>query len=150
MDDLSKPSAVSHQPSPTSAPNEDRIAMSHRRPRLLTILASSLALPLVSLTMGFADVVTLTPDATTKGAAGVLEGFARTYKNGRHIGPALESLAKLQIARDNYSGVEQTIAQLSQLPKGDDRAAILRIKILTHKGQLDQAIAELDKVIAGS
>ena len=83
-------------------------------------------------------------------ATSVLEAFARTYKNGRHIGPALESLARLQIARENYAGVEQTIAQLSQLPKWDDRSAILRIKILTRKGQLDQAISELDKVIAAS
>src|SRR4051794_41334429 len=211
--------------------------MSHRRTRLLTILASSMALPLASLSMGLADTVTLTPDATTKGAAGglvrgtvtsesparvevklgttitsiptnevvsitydghpasldqaqakesanalgeaaelykkaaaeasgkpfiaedaafgqvrvlaelasndagkvaeatsALEAFSRTYKNGRHIGPALESLAKLQIARENYPGVEETLAQLSKLPKGDDRAALFRIKILTRKG----------------
>jgi len=227
--------------------------MSHRRRRLLTILTSSLILPLGSLSITLADVVTLTSDATTKGAAGglvrgqvtaesptkvevklgntvtsiptnevvsinydghpasleqaqakesanalaeaadlykkaatesankpfvaqdatfgqarvlaeialndasrapeaisVLEGFARTYKTGRHIGPALESLAKLQIARENYPGVEQTLTQLATLPKGDERAAILRIKIQIKKGQLDQAIADLDKVIAGS
>ncbi len=227
--------------------------MSHRRRRLLTILTSSLILPLASLSITLADVVSLTSDATTKGAAGglvrgqvtaesptkvevklgntvtsiptnevvsinydghpasleqaqakesanalaeaadlykkaatesankpfvaqdatfgqarvlaeialndasrapeaisVLEGFARTYKTGRHIGPALESLAKLQIARENYPGVEQTLTQLATLPKGDERAAILRIKIQIKKGQLDQAIADLDKVIAGS
>ncbi len=54
----------------------------------------------------------------------------------------------MQIAKENYSGVEQTLAQLAKLPGGDDRASILRIKILTKKGQPDQAIGELDKVIA--
>jgi tetratricopeptide (TPR) repeat protein len=227
--------------------------MSQRRRRLLTILASSLALPLASISASLADVVTLTADATTKGAAGglvrgqvtaesptrvevklgntvtsipthevvsitydghpasleqaqakelanalaeaadlykkaaaeaagkpfiiedatfgqaralaeiaqtdagkapealsALEAFTRAYKTGRHIGPALEALARLQIARENYAGVEQTLTQLTALPKGDDRAAILRIKVLTRKGQLDQAISELDKVIAAS
>ncbi len=227
--------------------------MSHRRCRLLTILASSLALSLASITAGRADVVTLTADATTKGAAGglirgtvtaesttkvevklgntvtsiptneivainydghpasldqaqakeasnalaeaadlykkaaaeasskpfiaedaafgqaraltelalndatrapeaiaLLEGFSRAYQSGRHVALALESLAKLQIARDNFGGVETTLAALGKLPKGDDRAAILRIKILTKKGQLDQAVAELDKVIAAA
>ena len=225
--------------------------MSHRRSRLLTILASSLILPFASITATLGDVVTLTSDATTKGAAGglvrgtvtsesttkvevklgntvtpiptneivsikydgqpasleqaqakesanslieaadlykkaaaeasskpfiaedaafgqarvmselalndpskapeataLLEAFSRTYKTGRHIAQALESLTKLQIAKENYQGVEQTLSQLSKLPGGEDRASILRIKVLTRKGQLDQAITELDKVIA--
>ena len=83
-------------------------------------------------------------------ATSALEVFSRTYKNGRHIGPALESLARLQIARGNYPGVEETLAQLAKLPKGDDRAALFRIKVLTRKGQLDQALIELDKVIASA
>ena len=227
--------------------------MIHRRPGLLPIVASSLLLPLAAISASLADVVTLTPDATTKGAAGglvrgtvtsesptkvevklgntvtsiptneivsitydndpasleqaklkeaanslaeaadlykkaaaeaaakpfiaedaafgqarvttelaltdpsrtaeatsLLESFSRNYKNGRHIGPALESLAKLQIAKENFQGVEQTLAQLSKLPGGDDRASIYRIKILTRKGSLDQAVTELDKVIAAT
>ena len=227
--------------------------MSTRSRRLLTILGSSLSLTLASLATSFGDVVTLTSDATTKGAAGgvvrgvvtsesaskvevklgntvtaippheivsisydnhpasldqaqtkeaanalleaadlykkaaadaaarpfiaedaafsqarvlgelaqtdatkapeaitLLESFARAYKSGRHVGPALEALARLQIARDNFSGLETTLAALAQLPRGDDRAAIYRIKVLTRKGQLDQAVAELDKVIASA
>ena len=44
--------------------------MSHRRSRLLTTLGSSLALTFAALGSSFADVVTLTSDATTKGASG--------------------------------------------------------------------------------
>ena len=227
--------------------------MTPRRKRLLPILATSLLLPLASISATLGDIVTLTPDATTKGAAGgmvrgtvisesptkievklgntvtpiptneivsikydndpasleqarikeaanalaeaadlykkasaeasarpfiaedaafgqarvmtelaltdpsktaeaigLLESFSRTYKNGRHIGPALESLAKLQIAKENFPGVEQTLAQLVKLPGGEDRASLYRIKILTRRGSLDQAITELDKVIASA
>jgi tetratricopeptide (TPR) repeat protein len=226
--------------------------MSRRRLRALPVLASSLILPLAALSVSLGDVVTLTPDATTKGtggavrgtvisesptkvevklgekitvvptneiasidydgdptslenarakeaqnalaeaadlykkaaseastkpfiaedaafgqvrvitelaliepnrtneAIGLLETFSRTYKNGRHIGPALESLAKLQLAKENFSGLEQTLSQLAKLPGGDDRASLYRIKILTRKGSFDQAVVELDKVIAAS
>ena len=228
--------------------------MTIRLPRkCLAIVATSLALPVASISVSLADIVTLTPDATTKGSAGglvrgtvisespakvevklgstvtsiptnevasitydndpaslesakakeatnnlaeaaelykkavsdastrpfiaedaafgqvhvmtelalgdparlaeatsLLEAFSRNYKTGRHIGPALEALAKLQIAKENYSGVEQTLSQLVKLPGGEDRASLYRIKILTRKGSLDQAISELDKVIASS
>ena len=92
----------------------------------------------------------MTDPSKTAEAINLLESFSRNYKNGRHIGPALESLARLQIAKENYQGVEQTLAQLAKLPGGDDRASLFRIKILTRKGTLDQAIAELDKVIAAA
>ena len=227
--------------------------MTQRRFRALTILASSLVLPLLSITISFGDVVTLTADATTKGASGglirgtvisesptkvevklgntttpiptneivsisydsepasmeqaklkeaanalaeaadlykkaateaaskpfiaedatfgqvrvttdlalsdpakateamtLLETFSRNYKNGRHILPALETLAKLQLAKENYSGLDLTLGQLSKLPGGEDRASLFRIKILTRKGNLDQAIGELDKAIAAA
>jgi len=92
----------------------------------------------------------LTDASRAPEAISLLDAFARTYKAGRHVGPALEALARLQIARDNYPALETTLAALSQLPKGDDRAAIFRIKVLTKKGQLDQALAELDKVISSA
>ncbi len=227
--------------------------MNHRRPKGPAILASAMLLPMLAVATGLGDVVILTPDATTKGAAGgrvlgtvvtesptkvevklgatitaiptnevasitydndppsleqaktkeaanalaeaadlykkaaaeassrkfitedasfgqvrvlsemalndpgriaeattALETFSRTYKEGRHIGPALESLAKLQIAKENTAGVEQTLAQLVKLPGGEDRASYFRIKLLTRKGSLDQALAELDKAIAAA
>jgi hypothetical protein len=83
-------------------------------------------------------------------AIGLLESFSKTYKNGRHIGPALETLAKLQLAKENFTGLDQTLTQLAKLPGGDDRAALYRIKILTRKGSLDQAGTELDKAIAAA
>jgi tetratricopeptide (TPR) repeat protein len=228
--------------------------MTQRQLRALTILASSLVLPLLAISISVADIVTLTADATTKGASGglirgtvisespakvevklgntvtaiptneivsisydndpasleqakvkeaanslaeaadlykkaaaeagttkpfiaedaafgqvrvttelaltdpakateamtLLETFSRSYKNGRHILPALETLAKLQLAKENFTGLDQTLGQLSKLPGGEDRAGLFRIKVLTRKGNLDQAVSELDKVIAAA
>ena len=92
----------------------------------------------------------LTDPSKVGDALPLLETFTRTYKNGRHIAQALESLAKIQIAKENFNGVEQTIKELAKLPGGEDRASLLRTKILTRKGNLDQAVGELDKVIAAA
>ncbi len=83
-------------------------------------------------------------------AISLLDAFSRTYKAGRHVGPALESLAQLQIARENFAGAEATLASISKLPKGDERSASLRIKMLSKKGQTAQAIEEIDKMIAAN
>jgi len=83
-------------------------------------------------------------------AIGLLDAFSRTYKSGRHVGPALEALASLQIARENFPGAEATLASLAKLPRGDERSASLRIKILSKKGQTAQAIVEIDKMIAAN
>jgi tetratricopeptide (TPR) repeat protein len=92
----------------------------------------------------------LTDPSKVTDAIPILETFTRTYKSGRHVTHALEALAKLQIAKENFNGVEQTIKELAKLPGGEDRASLLRIKILTRKGSLEQAVKELDKVIAAS
>jgi len=69
--------------------------MIHRRSRLLTILGGSLVLPMIALSVALADVVTLTADATTKGAAGgiirgtvISESFAKVeVKLGNTVTP---------------------------------------------------------------
>ncbi len=81
-------------------------------------------------------------------AISLLDAFSRKYKDGRHVAPALESLAQLQIARENYPGAEATLAALSKLPRGDERSASLRIKMMSRKGQTAEAIGEIDKMIA--
>ena len=83
-------------------------------------------------------------------AIALLDAFSRTYKAGRHVALALESLARLQIARENYAGAETTLAQLGKLPGGDDRAGSLRIRLLSKKGQAAEAITEIDKAIAAN
>lgn len=83
-------------------------------------------------------------------AISLLDNFSRTHKEGRHVGPALEALARLQIAREDYTGADKTLASITKLPGGDDRAAALRIKLLTRRGQTAEAIGEIDKLIAAN
>ena len=90
-----------------------------------------------------------TPARVTE-AITLLDTFSKTYKAGRHVVPALEALTRLQIARENYPGAEASLASLAKLPGGDDRTASLRIKMLTRKGQADEAIREIDKLIAAN
>ena len=83
-------------------------------------------------------------------AVNLLDSFARTYRTGRHVGPALESLATLQIALEKYPEADATLASISKLPGGDNRAASLRIKLLTRSGKTDEAITAIDKMIAAN
>lgn len=92
----------------------------------------------------------LTDSAKTEEAISLLDAFTRAHKTGRHVASALESLARLQIAQGDFAGVEKTLGQFGQFPKGEDRAAIYKVKVYAKKGQLDQAVAELDKIIAAA
>lgn len=83
-------------------------------------------------------------------AVALLDGFVRAHKTGRHVAPALESMAKLQLSQGDYAGVEKTLAQFGQFPKGEDRAALYKVKVYTKKGQLDEAISELNRLIAAA
>ena len=91
-----------------------------------------------------------TDPARVPEAVGLLDAFSRTYKNGRHVAPALETLARLQIARDNTAAADAAIAALAKLPGGDERSASLRIKMLARRGQTAEAIGEIDKMIAAN
>ena len=52
-------------------------------------------------------------------------------------------------ASGDFAGAEAAIAELAKLPKGADSAAVLRTKILAKQSKHDEAIVELDKLIAG-
>ncbi len=57
--------------------------------------------------------------------------------------------ARLQLHAGDFAGAEAAIAELAKLPRGAERAAVLRTKILGKQGKHDEAIAQLDKLIAG-
>ena len=71
-----------------------------------------------------------------------------TYPNSRHIIPAREDLARLQLSTGDFAAAEATIAELAKLPKAGDRAAVLRAKLLAKQGSHDEAVSELDRLIA--
>ena len=79
-----------------------------------------------------------------------LDGFVRAHPGSRHTGRALESLARLQLQKGDFAQVERTIASLSKVPAGADRAGVLRARVSAKKGDHAAAITELDRLIKSS
>jgi tetratricopeptide (TPR) repeat protein len=94
------------------------------------------------------DLAAVEPDRI-KDAKDKLARFIQAYPAGRHIVGAQSCLARLQLVTDDFPGAEATIAQLARLPRGAERAAVLRAKILARQGKHQAAITELDRLIAG-
>lgn len=108
--------------------------------------------PLVAQMAQFREAAALADLATNetdraKDAKERLLRFVQTYPNGRHIIPAREALAKLQLSTGDYRGAEATIAALSKLPRAAERGAVLRARVLARQGRFDEAISELDRLI---
>ncbi|MCA1685863.1 MAG: tetratricopeptide repeat protein [Planctomycetia bacterium] len=80
-------------------------------------------------------------------AISLLTGFARTYPTSRHLASVNESLARLQLQKGDFAGVEATLGSLSKLPGGADRAAVFRARVLARKGEHAAAVTELDRLI---
>ena len=80
-------------------------------------------------------------------AVALLDAFVKENATSRHVGPALESLARLQLQKGDYAATDKSIAALAKLPSGADRSAVLRAKVLGRKGDHAGAVAELDKLI---
>jgi tetratricopeptide (TPR) repeat protein len=89
----------------------------------------------------------LTDPSKVNEAMSLLDGFMTAYPNGRHTAAALESLARLQLQKGDSAGIEKTIASLSKLPQGGDRAAVLRAKVFAKKGNHAKSVDELEKLI---
>jgi tetratricopeptide (TPR) repeat protein len=94
------------------------------------------------------ELAMVEPDRT-RDAKAKLTGFIRAYPAGRHIAGARACLARLQLLSNDFAGAEATIAELAKLPRGAERAAVLRAKILAKQGKHQAAITELDRLIAG-
>lgn len=95
------------------------------------------------------DLAMIEPERA-KDARDKLAQFIRLYPGGRHIAPAREALARLQINSGDFAGAEATIAALSKMPRGGERSAVLRTKLLSKQGKHQEAIAEMDRLIASS
>jgi tetratricopeptide (TPR) repeat protein len=92
----------------------------------------------------------LTDPAKTDAAITLLDAFLKAHSNGRHAVPALESLAKLQMQKGSFDAVALTIDRLSKIPDAADRAAVLRAKVASRKGDHTSSISELDSIISNA
>ena len=95
------------------------------------------------------DLAMIEPDRT-KEARDKLNQFIRLYPASRHIGPAREALARLQIGTGDFAGADASIAALAKMPRGGERSAVLRTKLLAQQGKHQEAITEMDRLIASS
>ena len=96
-----------------------------------------------------ADLALADPSKAAEAIA-LLDAFAKANPNSRHTVPALEALARLQLQKEDYPAVEKTVAALGKLPAGNDRAAVLKAKVLAKQDKFTESVAELDKLIASS
>ncbi len=92
----------------------------------------------------------LTDPAKTDAAIALLTTFLKSNANGRHAVPALEALAKLQMQKGSFDAVGPTIDQLAKIPGTADRAAVLRARVASKKGDHAASIAELDQMIGSA
>ncbi len=82
-------------------------------------------------------------------AIGVLDAFVRANGSSRQLGSALENLIRLSLQKGDTARAESALTELSsKVPWAADRAAVFQARILSRKGQYDQAVAALDKLIA--
>jgi tetratricopeptide (TPR) repeat protein len=77
-----------------------------------------------------------------------LDAFTRTHPRGRHLGPALESIARLALLKGDAARADQAATALQAIPWAAGRAQLLKAKVLAKKGQNDDAMKLLDKTIA--
>jgi tetratricopeptide (TPR) repeat protein len=93
------------------------------------------------------DLAMIDPERT-KDAKGKLAKFILAFPAGRHIAAARAGMARLQLSSNDFAGAEASIVELAKLPRGAERAAVLRAKILAKQGKHAAAITELDRLIA--
>jgi|SRR5579864_2313936 len=81
-------------------------------------------------------------------AIDALDGFIKAQPNSRQLGPALDALARLYLQQGDFDKAARALADLNKIPWAADRAAVLTARVLAKRGQFDQAIAALDKMLA--
>ncbi len=94
------------------------------------------------------ELAMIEPDRV-KEARDKLARFLQTYPTSRHLAGVRACQIRLLIHAGDFKAAEAAINELKKLPRGIERAAILRTKILNKQGKYDEAIAELDRLIAG-
>ncbi len=93
------------------------------------------------------ELAMVEPDRV-KEAKDKLTAFLRAYPTSRHLAGVRDCQARLQLHSGDTAGAEEAIAALAKLPRGTDRAAVLRTRILAKQGKHAEAITQLDKLIA--
>jgi tetratricopeptide (TPR) repeat protein len=95
------------------------------------------------------ELAMVEPDRV-KEAKDKLTRFLTAHPAGRHLASARACQARLLLHAGDFAGAEAAIADLAKLPRGAERAAVLRTRVLGKQGKHAEAIAQLDKLIASA
>jgi tetratricopeptide (TPR) repeat protein len=95
------------------------------------------------------ELALVEPDRV-KEATDKLARFVQAYPASRHIVAARACQVRLQLHAGEFAAAETAIAALARLPRGAERAAVLRARVLAKQDKHEAAIVELDKLIASS
>lgn len=79
-----------------------------------------------------------------------LTSFSTTYANGRHVVPALDYLARLQMHNNDFGPAGQTVAKLATIATSVDRSAILGAQLQARQGEHGAAVSALEKLAASA
>lgn len=80
-----------------------------------------------------------------------LDAFLKANPGSRHTAPALELLIRLALTKNDVARAETALGELTaKVPSAADRSVIWKARIASRKGQYDQAIAELDRLLAAA
>jgi tetratricopeptide (TPR) repeat protein len=88
--------------------------------------------------------------ARTDEAIAALDAFVKANRSSRHLGPALEALARLSLNKGQTDRAEQALHGLSAIPWAADRAAVLKARVLAGRGKNDEALQVLDQLVASA
>jgi tetratricopeptide (TPR) repeat protein len=110
------------------------------------------AKPLIQQTARFkqAEVtasIALADPGRSAEAIGLLDAFVKAMPDSRLTAPALETLARLSLQKGDFARVDRAVADLARLPRGADRAAVLKARVASRRGDNAAAVAELDRLI---
>jgi tetratricopeptide (TPR) repeat protein len=83
-------------------------------------------------------------------AIDALENFIKSHGSSRQLGPALEALVRLYLQKGDFDKAGRSLGELAKIPWAADRAAVLQARVLARRGQFDQAIAALDRMLANT
>lgn len=80
-------------------------------------------------------------------AVALLDAFLKAVPAGRQTASALETLARLQLQKGDYTRVDRTIADLAKLPRGAERAGLLKARVAARRGDHAAAVDRLDRLV---
>lgn len=81
-------------------------------------------------------------------ALAALDGFVKANPRSRHRGAALESIARLSLARKDATRAAVAVSQLAEIPWASQGAAVLQARVQSLQGQAEVAQKTLEELIA--